>query len=473
MSRPLAAALLLFASPVSAQPAPGEPILLNLRAAVAPSPALTYRLMPDERELEPGNAATLYYRAMASFVENSALLTEIRQEHWGKWLEEPIEELPRGEVEEKLRMARNLLHEVGLAARRRDCDWMLAGRSEGIGLLLPEVQAFRSVAVVLAVRARWELAQGRWREALHDLQTGYAAARHFAQGPTLIHVLVAAALAQQFHGRLDEFVQRPETPNLYWALAAVPRPYLDPLPAVREDARMMENMFPWLKRLEGAPLSDAQVQEAASGLQQSLDQFNLRRPAFANLTQAALLTGYHPEAKRYLLARKYPAAQVDAMPVFQAVALAAFRQYRDSAEEVAKWALVEDGFRHPGYKAASETYRQAVRRLDLLFFRGLLNGLGGGESPFEKVYAAARRQDRRFAALRCVEALSLYAAAHGGKLPKSLADVTEVPTPNDPATGQPFEYRLEGDSAVLSAPLPPGPKPAPALLLSYDIKVRR
>jgi hypothetical protein len=474
MPRSLAAALvLLAATPAPGQTPPGEPIPLALRAAAAPRPALEYRLLPDERELEPGNAATLYYRSLASFVENSALLGEIRQEYWGKWLEMPVEDLPREEVGEKLRLARHLLHEVGLAARRRDCDWMLAGRPEGIGLLLPEVQGFRNVAVVLAVRTRWELARGKWQDALRDLQTGYAAARHLSQGPTMIHVLVGAAVANQFNGRLDEFVQLPDAPNLYWALSALPRPYLDPLPAVREDVLMIENMFPWLKRMEDVPMSAAQVQRAALDFQKHLDDFNLRRPVFANLTQAALLTGYHPEAKRYLLAKKYPAEQVEAMPVFQAVVLASFRQYREAAEDVAKWALVEDGFRHPGYKAASQTYRQAVNRLDLLFFRGLLNGLGANEGSIERVYAAARRQDRRFAALRCVEALSLYAAGHGGKLPARLADVAEVPTPADPVTGKPFEYKLDGDTALLTAPLPPGPKPSPAQLLSYEVKVRR
>ncbi len=66
-------------------------------------------------------------------------------------------------------MARNLLHEVELASRCKDCDWQIEDRPEGFGLLLPEVQGFRNVAMVLAVRARYEIAQGKWDDAVSDV----------------------------------------------------------------------------------------------------------------------------------------------------------------------------------------------------------------------------------------------------------------------------------------------------------------
>ena len=44
----------------------------------------------------------------------------------------------------------------------------------------------------------------------------------------------------------------------------------------------------------------------------------------------------------------------------------------------------------------------------------------------------------------------------GGELPAALADVTVVPVPLDPVTGKPFEYRLEGETAVLVGPATAG-----------------
>lgn len=81
---------------------------------------------------------------------------------------------------------------------------------------------------------------------------------------------------------------------------------------------------------------------------------------------------------------------------------------------------------------------------------------------------AQMRLDRRVAALRVVEAIRLYAASHDGKLPEELNQVTEVPVPEDPATGKPFEYRRDGAAAVLTMP-DLGLRPIPP----YRITIRK
>jgi hypothetical protein len=69
-----------------------------------------------------------------------------------------------------------------------------------------------------------------------------------------------------------------------------------------------------------------------------------------------------------------------------------------------------------------------------------------------KVIVNNNRLDRKIAALRIIEALRLYAAAHDGQLPEKLADITEVPVPLDPGTGKPFEYQRDKDAGTLIAP---------------------
>ena len=64
----------------------------------------------------------------------------------------------------------------------------------------------------------------------------------------------------------------------------------------------------------------------------------------------------------------------------------------------------------------------------------------------------------------------MHAAANGGKLPATLADVTVVPVPLDPVTGKPFDYRLEGDDGRPGRPgaqrvAPPG--------IDYRISIRK
>jgi hypothetical protein len=67
-----------------------------------------------------------------------------------------------------------------------------------------------------------------------------------------------------------------------------------------------------------------------------------------------------------------------------------------------------------------------------------------------------KRFEANLAALQCVEAIRSYAAAHGGKLPEVLTDITEVSVPRDPTNDEPFGYVLTGSTATLESFLPPG-----------------
>ncbi len=52
--------------------------------------------------------------------------------------------------------------------------------------------------------------------------------------------------------------------------------------------------------------------------------------------------------------------------------------------------------------------------------------------------------------LRCVEGIRMYAAEHEGELPKSLDDITRVPIPVNPFTGEDFIYKVEQNKAILA-----------------------
>ena len=95
-------------------------------------------------------------------------------------------------------------------------------------------------------------------------------------------------------------------------------------------------------------------------------------------------------------------------------------------------------------------------------FEGLFPGMHG--------LGAEARLDRRVAALRVVEAIRMYAAAHGGELPDSLDRITEVPVPLDPVTGKPFGYHLEGGRAELSGT---SGSMGPVYRLSYGITLAK
>jgi hypothetical protein len=58
------------------------------------------------------------------------------------------------------------------------------------------------------------------------------------------------------------------------------------------------------------------------------------------------------------------------------------------------------------------------------------------------------RLEQRFAYLRVIEAIRLYAFQNGGALPTSL-DARKLPLPADPVTGKPFDYSVKDGVATL------------------------
>jgi hypothetical protein len=449
---------------------PGEPIPLTLTPALPPAPALAYRLFPEPQDKVPGNAAVLYYRTEAMLAENGDLLQSVRAGPWSVRAEMPIQELPLDDVYARLRTVRHLLRELDEAARRRDCDWQLANRPEGIGLLLPDVQGFRAFAGVLAVRARYQMARGNYPEAVASLRTGYALGRAMDRGPTFIQVLVGAAIVQVMNRQLEDLVQQPGAPDLYWSLAVLPRPFLNLQPAIDDEATMLERSLPFAKRLEQGPMSPAEVEGAQKEWNATLEKFGLRRPDVPEtLGLLGAQLGTLIEAKHALVAQGFTEAQLEAMPAFQVEGVYALREYRRTWDEYTKWFSVPSFWLQPGSKKARGDHEVAMIRLDRLYFRTLLGGVSG----YERVFQAMGRVDRRFAALRCVEALRLYAAGHEGKLPAKLSDITEVPVPADPVTGKSFAYVVKGDKVHLTSPELPGGNENPNSKTNYEISLRR
>jgi hypothetical protein len=91
----------------------------------------------------------------------------------------------------------------------------------------------------------------------------------------------------------------------------------------------------------------------------------------------------------------------------------------------------------------------------------------------EKVADAVARLERKIAALRCIEAIRLYAAAHDGQLPASLSDIKEVPIPRDPMTGKDFVYKVDGTKARLYAPPPGEGEPTEANTINYQLTLKK
>jgi hypothetical protein len=449
--------------PPAAPAGPPAPVIRLAPQAGGPPPrALRYALLPDALDLTPGNAAPLWVRAADAARRVKRRLGD-KEYRWLSPAETPLKGFPAAEVREFLAPYQAALRHADQAARRDRCDWELPPvtiQTVNTDLPLDEIQGSREVANLLQLRCRLELSEGKFDDAVHTLQTGFALARHLGEGDTLIQSLVGCAVATVMLGRVEEWVQIPGSPNLYWPLTALPAPFVDVRRTVRVELGTVYRSFPALRELGRArdftPLSRAEVERITEGLLKSWDIYAGGQGTGPDWPKrmgvAALAVKYYPDAKRYLLEHGARPEQVEAMPAVQAVLLYYLDQYNRRRDDVLAWMNLPPWQAREGL---GRNFRESVRAA-----RDSGNVLLALLMPaVERAHEAGVRVDRQIAVLRCAEALRLYAAAHEGAPPAKLADVP-VPLPLDPVTGQGFDgfYRTEDGKAVLEMPpMPAGP----------------
>jgi hypothetical protein len=468
----------LTARPAAAQdePRPAE-YPLALRPVGPPLPSFKYELVPV-RDLIRVNAALLHHRAIHLLADARPAGPEYaeRQQRLDDARNRPLKEFPREEARAFLKPFGNVFRELEAAARCEFCDWGTEHRlaAEGIGFLLPDAQKIRELAFLLSLRARLHAADGKFEPALRDVQTGLALARHAAQGPTMIHFLIGNAVAALMVRELEQALQVPGCPNLYWSLTALPRPLIDLRKAIDGERRSMEATIPLPRDVDKGPMTPDEALAALdrlwAGLAKLADEPDRPSLAQSRLGLAAYVTMQHPSARKSLLAAGKTEAELDAMPPAQVVMLDSLVRFRNLRDEHFVWLTAPYAEAVPGMRASEARFKELRRSGSFDFLQATLMLL---LPAVDKVYGAQVRTERRLASLRAVEAIRLHAAGHDGKLPTRLADVTAVPVPADPATGQAFEYAADGDRFTLTVPPPPGEKGQPGNSWKYVVTLAK
>jgi hypothetical protein len=418
------------------------------RPAAEPVPALRYQLLPTLLELKPGNAALLYSKIFVPRNMNRSKEDSERAEKIYEWLSTPLDQLPRSEVRAALSRDDYELDQVAMAARRDYCDWELPIRDgRPWEIQLPEAQGTRTIARALAARARLAIAEGRYDDAIRDLQTGFAVGRHIAAGPTLVNGLVGVAICTMMLDQVETLMQAPGAPNMYWALMALPRPMIDLRTAMQFEMQWIAFAFPQLNDADAPGRTADQWQRIIAEIQETARGFSAEGKAGweKGVLAAAAAVKIYPEAKKYLVDQGRSAEDVAAMPVGQVLAIYTRDKFLRLRDDQYKWSFVPYAQRGEGVDRSEEAIQRAAREPDLFHFDAILSAVNAASM-------ATLRLDRRIAALAVLEGLRMHAANNGGQLPERLADVTVAPALADPIAGQPFVYRREGNTAKLDAP---------------------
>jgi hypothetical protein len=450
-------------------------IRMTVTPAAEPVPALRYRLMTREIELKVGNAVPYYYRAM---LELPSMMEQLRktfdeEKEIELWYDTgvdatPISELPLAKVREASQMFDSIYNrQLRYAFERSDCDWELGIRElrgvETVEFLLPEFQSARELARMMALRTRLALAEKRFDDAVELMRQQYRLGHDVGKESFLVCGLIGIAIDGIANSTITDLIGCPNSPNMYWALTELPQPAIDLQSAVRYEMGFGPRIFPLIDHPETA---DHAPQEWNRLYRQTVSDFSklggdvfggnngkaLQDKVEAGVAATGLALLGYSHAKEQLIAQGMNREQVEKMAVGQVIAIYTARMN----------ARYGDDFEKMGYAPFPEMSKKLKEEDSQLAKMGPL-----GPAPEREVIPmmslllpgiqncriAQVRAERQVAALRVIEAIRMYAADHGGALPKTLDEIDEVPVPTNPATAKPFVYHLDGKTAVLELPV--------------------
>jgi hypothetical protein len=454
------AVIVAFALPCVAQQASTNSemlIRLNLRPAPAPKPALRYRLLPELKEMNPGNPIQNYMKCMME--QKKFFFDEDAFQNREKLLTIPLKELPAQDLKEYGQYA---LSQVDRAARLDNPDWqiLLKLKADGFELLLPEVQQIRSLARALQVRFRAEIAQCRFDDAIRTAKTMFAIARHLDEHPTLIGELVGMAIASITISHFEEMLQQPGCPNLYWALTTLPSPLISLAKGLDGERVMMAGVLRDLS--DSKPMTNDQLKKFLADVDKLLqtagqkpDIPSVRAWLDARIKDAATVSA----ARHRLVEYGLPEERLLRFSPEQVILLDEKRELEVRFDDDVK----TSGFSFWQVEILAGPIKP--KKAPALFADALM-------PSSEAVRRAQARVDQRIALLRHIEALRLHAAEQNGVLPAKLSDIA-VPLPVDPITGKPFRYELAGTTAHVRGTPPPGQENVPIFNIHYEITMEK
>ncbi|MBX3412299.1 MAG: hypothetical protein KF708_06235 [Pirellulales bacterium] len=431
----MAAGWMGYSDEAASPPAtPVETFVMDARRE--PVPAFQYRLLPPLTDLRPGNAAPLYLRPRHE-----------KHDEWNKHLIEECQRLltvPRGElkadeVDKLLESYAYVLSQLEVGARRETCDWEYPYGEDGqdpLEFRLPDITQMRLYGRLLAVKIRGDVQAGRFDDAVHTLQTGLAFARHVANAPFLVNRLTGVAIAELLLDEVQEFITQPGAPNLYWALASLPRPLIDVRGSLDFERELLLYKFPELRDLE-RPRSEEEWSRLESQMRSTAEQMRQELESFewSTLWDSAEKPSVD-EARAFLIDQAgFSPERVKGMSEGEVTVRYTVLVYYYFYDGVAKAAYLPHLANEPaalGQQLAKGRVKEMIP-LAQFFVPGI-----------EQAVKAQLKLDRRLDALQAVGALGLYAAGHEGKLPAALAEL-EPAAPKNPVGGGEFEYRLNSD----------------------------
>ncbi len=422
-------------------------IPLTLTPALPKRPLSEWYLLPEYREMQPGEHIGGFLNC---FSEQDFFYNRENSEKRAAALKLPLAELgTQYGVESGMAYKSkysNMMSRMDQSARYTRIEWneYFNLRKDGAYMLIPEVQKFRQLAQVLALRLRVEIKAKEFDKAVVTIRTLFGLAKTLETHPTLIGQLVGYAICQITFRGIEELISQPGCPNLYWSFADLPTPFISLRQGTGGERLFIQAQFQNSLSVTRA-MSDKEVGEVVQMIRelQGVNEAKVVRADDAATRYGLLAT--NEELLKTIRKRLTEETIVDAdvvkkMSAGQLVMLEDVHQFMNYNDDLLKW------MNRPAAEALKALSKDDEELTKLKKAGWVASGLF--TASIRRVKVAQARCDQHLAFYMTIEALRMHAAEHKGEFPAKLSDIT-VAVPNDPVTGKPFTYELKDGIATL------------------------
>lgn len=440
--------------------------VLKLTPAGEPSPALRYRFWPDRFEMQPGNAFVRFQRAI--LLMKNAMDNSKANGSWSdvaRWIETPIEDFPTDSVREFLTTYQEGIAEAHEARLLRDSEYDLGAENlrgaRALDLPLPEIQEMRSLARLLQLQVRLQVAEGKIDEAIETLQVGFRLGEATGQAADfLIARLVGLTITSNMLKEVETCIQHKDCPNLYWALATLPPTSSEVEESIAFESAILVRYFPELDNLpdEGLPAETwrQRLTKTLINLNKIEDNTFLAKPEEEQDNEVAMRLGMtilalSESSRRQLVDDGISEGRVSKMSPEEIVVRATASSLKKVQDDLFKWTLIPKEMR-PYY------LRYAEARLPFMSKTNIADSIAKAFLPaISPTLSLGERVNLKIAELATIESIRNHIFVMK-QLPEQI-DIWNVANPlsllpvwPDPISGNQFSYqKLDNSSAELSS----------------------
>ncbi len=418
-------------------------------AAPEPQPAMRYRFWPSADSLQGGSGHAMLLKVMVEIKIRPLAAKE-------------IDELSNGALStpEKVDSARKLLksldYQISLLrtmAFCRDMQWEggpWRGRVDGPNAYLfqlGEIQESRLIARLLMLKARVHLIDRDFDAACNTILIGFRLSYLTGQGDNVIQNLVSLAISAMMRALIEEMIQTPGSPNLYWALLSIPTPLVSMREPFEQELAGIRRAFPDLAQARSAGWTEEEARQRWTRAVTDLAMVSDDRST--GLSGLGILQGldtslYVELARSRLRAAGVTEEELSKLAPSAIVMTDTTMELQRRADQLLKSMLLPGKTRRTYLSAHSLGQDESVEQVqNERTTSGASLFLSVLASSIPQASAAVDRQPTMLRRLATLEAVRMHVATHNGAVPLTLDELSPVPALHAFDTETPFEYRIE------------------------------